>query len=590
MSELSAVAELDEPSAASPNSVGRQQSMEPSNAMFDSPGSSGYRSNDVVSGFLGLPMLRQVGLLVGFASVITFSILIVMWSQSPDYRPLYSNLDPGQASEIARALEEGGVQFTVEPETGMVLVPASDIHEARMKIAAADVIATKDTGYLILDQEQELGTSQFMETARYRRAIEGELAKTISSLKTIKNARVLLAIPKQSVFVRDARKPSASIFVELIGGRELERQQVKSVMHLVANSIPEMSADDVTVVDQNGNLLSEFEEDSAIGETEKQFQFSQKVEAELVAKIRQILQPILGETEFNAQVAADVDFTWIEQTEEMFNPDLPSIRSEETMEETRANGEEGGIPGALSNQPPNPGAAPEDAIAGEGEATQQISRQRKQATRNYELDRTISHTRHPVGRINRLTVAVVLDHRRVVNPVSGELQTTPWEDESLVRLNQLIRDAVGYSNLRGDRVTVMNEPFGQVEPITLEIPGFWTESWFLTIVKQGMFGLLVVFLTFFVLRPVLNMLAGPSAEDRMKDLVAEQELERLAEQELEAEEEAMQETVTLSGGEELLLPGPGDMYARQLDTIKALVEENPARVAQVIKEWVSVEN
>jgi flagellar M-ring protein FliF len=310
----------------------------------------------------------------------------------------------------------------------------------------------------------------------------------------------------------------------------------------------------------------------------------------VLTKIDQILRPVLGETEFNAQVAADVDFTWVEQTEEMFNPDLPSIRSEETMEEIRASGDEGGIPGALSNQPPEPATAPEEAVPGEGEAAPKISRQRKQATRNYELDRTISHTRHPVGRINRLTVAVVLDDRRVLNPETGEVQPVAWDEASLLRLNQLIRDAIGFNNIRGDRVTVINESFGQVEQVALEPPGFWTESWFLTIVKQVMFGLLVVFLTFFVLRPVLNMLAGPSAEDRMKDLLAEQELERLAEQELEAEEEAMQETVTLSGGEELLLPGPGDMYARQLDTIKALVEENPARVAQVIKEWVAVEN
>ena len=586
MSESSAVAELDEPSMQE-SSVPAQTE---SSTGFDSVDSGRYRSNDVMSGFLGLPLLRQVGLLVGFASVITFSVLIIMWSQKPDYRPLYTNLEPSQASAIALVLEGAGIPFTVEPESGMLLVPTSNIHEARMKVAAADVIATQDTGYLILDQEQELGTSQFMETARYQRAIEGELAKTVSSLKTVRNARVLLAIPKQSVFVRDARKPSASVFIELINGRELERQQVKSIMHLVANSVPEMSSNNVTVVDQNGSLLSDFEEDSGIGETEKQFQFSQKVEADLLAKVDQILRPVLGETEFNAQVAADVDFTWVEQTEEMFNPDLPSIRSEETMEEIRASGDEGGIPGALSNQPPEPATAPEEAVPAEGEAAPQISRQRKQATRNYELDRTISHTRHPVGRINRLTVAVVLDDRRVLNPETGEVQTVPWDETSLLRLNQLIRDAIGFNNIRGDRVTVINESFGQVEEITLEPPGFWTESWFLTIVKQVMFGLLVVFLTFFVLRPVLNMLAGPSAEDRMKDLLAEQELERLAEQELEAEEEAMQETVTLSGGEELLLPGPGDMYARQLDTIKALVEENPARVAQVIKEWVAVEN
>jgi flagellar M-ring protein FliF len=471
----------------------------------------------------------------------------------------------------------------------MVLVPSNEIHEARMKVAAADVIASQDTGYLILDQEQELGTSQFMETARYHRAIEGELAKTISSLKSVRSARVLLAIPKQSVFVRDARKPSASVFVELLSGRDLERPQVKSIMHLVANSVPEMQSEDVTVVNQSGALLSDFYEDSSFGETEKQFEFAQKVESELLEKVEKILEPVLGETEFNAQVAAEVDFTWVEQTEELYNPDLPAIRSEETLEEVRAGGSEGGIPGALANQPPDQATLPEEAVGEDGVAPPPVTRQRNQATRNYELDRTISHTRHPVGRVNRLTVAVVLDNRRVVNPETGEVQTIAWEDETLLRFNQLIRDAIGYNNIRGDRVTVINEPFGDVEEVVLEAPGFWTESWFLSMFRQVMFGLLVIFLTFFVLRPVLNLLAGPSAEDRMKDLLAEQELERLAEQELEAEEEAMQETVTLSGGEELLLPGPGDMYARQLDTIKALVEENPARVAQVLKEWVAAE-
>ncbi len=581
MSESTAVAELEE-TTGNQGQPG-QQSMPVDPTM--EPAS--FRSNDVMSGFLGLPLLRQIGLLVGFACVITFSVLVLLWSQTPDYRPLYSNLDPSQASAIARVLDEGGINFTVEPETGMVLVPTNEIHEARMKVAAADVIGAQETGYLILDQEQELGTSQFMETARYHRAIEGELAKTISSLKPVRNSRVLLAIPKQSVFVRDARRPSASVFVELATGRELERQQVKSIMHLVANSVPEMKAEDVTVVNQQGALLSDFDDDSNIGETEKQFQFSQKVEAELLEKVEKILMPVLGETEFNAQVAAEVDFTWVEQTEEMYNPDLPAIRSEETLEEIRAGGDEGGIPGALANQPPDPAQAPEQAVGEDGEPAPVISRQRNQATRNYELDRTISHTRHPVGRVSRLTVAVVLDNRRVVDPESGEVQTIPWEDETLFRFNQLIRDAIGYNDIRGDRVTVINEPFGEVEEVVLDPPGFWTEAWFLDIFRQVMFGLLVIFLTFFVLRPVLNLLAGPSAEDRMKDLLAEQELERLAEQELEAEEEAMQETVTLSGGEELLLPGPGDMYARQLDTIKALVDENPARVAQVLKAWVA---
>ena len=473
MSETTAVAELDEPS----NAVDMPIAMEPDPVAADpSMGATRYQSNDFVTGFLSLPLLRQIGLLVGFACVITFSVLVLLWSQTPEYRPLYSNLDASQVTAVARVLDEGGVSFSVEPETGLVLVPAGEIHEARMKVAAADVIASQDSGYLILDQQQEVGTSQFMETARYHRAIENELAKTISSLKPVANARSLLAIPKQSVFVvRDGRKPSASVFVELLSGRELERQQVKSIMHLVANSVPEMKAEDVTVVDQSGSLLSDFDEDSNFGETEKQFEFSQKVEAELLEKVQNILQPVLGETEFNAQVSAEVDFTWVEQTEELFNPDLPAIRSEETLEETRAGGDEGGIPGALANQPPDPAQAPEEAVGENGEPLPPITRQRTQATRNFELDRTISHTRHPIGRINRLTVAVVLDNRRVLNE-AGELQTIPWEDETLLRFNQLIRDAIGFNTIRGDRVTVINEAFGEVEQVVLDPPGFWTKA------------------------------------------------------------------------------------------------------------------
>ena len=545
-----------------------------------------YRRNDVVSGFLQLPWLRQMGLMVGLAGIISVGFMLVLWSQSPEYKPLYSNLESSDTSAVVNVLETGGIYFYVEPDTGMVLVPSKQLHEARMKVAAADVLSTTGEGYMILDQEQELGTSQFMETARYQRAIEGELARTITSLKNVRKSRVLLAIPKQSVFVRDNRKPSASVFVEVGAGRELEKHQVRSIMHLVSHSVPEMVKDDVTVVDQHGNLLSDMEDDDGVGQSDKQFEYSQKVEKELLEKIRRILEPVLGETKFNAQVAAEVDFTWVEETQEMFNPDLPAIRSEETMEELKKGDIDGGVPGALSNQPPIEPTIPEEAGAGsDGSIPNSVTRQRKQATRNYELDRTISHTKHSVGRISRLTIAVVLDDMQIADPETGEMQTMQWDDSSLQRLSQLIRDAVGFNAIRGDRVTVINEGFLPTEEIELLEPGFWTEAWFTSLTKQVIVALVIIFVTLFVLKPVLNMLAGPSAEDRMKDLIAEQELERLAEQELEQEEEMMQETVTLSGGEELLLPGPGDMFARQLDAIKALVDENPSRVAQVVKAW-----
>ncbi|MCB1644917.1 MAG: flagellar M-ring protein FliF [Pseudomonadales bacterium] len=593
MAEVPAVANPNE-TAVSENSAAGPSASSDFNRFSSVPlsheESAGMGSNDITRGFMKLPWVRQIGLMIGFAAILSFALMLVLWSQDPEFKPLYSNLEAAEVSAVAKVLEEAGLSFSIEPETGMVLVPATELHEARMKVAAAEVLGARSEGYLLLDEEQELGTSQFMETARYQRAIEGELARTISSLRHVRNSRVLLAIPKQSVFVRDQRKPSASVFIEVASGSSIEKNQVKAIMQLVANSIPELTQENVSVVDQNGNLLSDIDEDSGIGVTEKQFQFSQKVEGELTEKINKILKPVLGDTRFNAQVAADVDFTWVEETEEMYNPDLPAIRSEETMEEVRTGAGEAGIPGALSNQPPGPATVPETTGGANGGAeAAAVSKQRKQATRNYELDRTISHTRHQVGRVTRLTVAVVLDDMKVIDPETLEVSWEPWSDEAIAKLNQLIRDAVGYSSLRGDRVTVVNSSFMPSEAMIIEEPGFWTEPWFQALAKQAMVGLLIVFLTFFVLRPVLKMLAGPSAEERMKEMLAEQELERLAEEELEQEKELMQETVTLSGGEELMLPGPGESYARQLDAIRNLVAENPARVAQVVKEWISAE-
>jgi len=565
-----------------------------SSGLFQSAGDhavprASFGSNDVTDGFLKLPWVRQIGLMVGVAAVITFAVLLIIWSQDPEYKPLYSKLDSAEATQVAQVLDAAGLSFIVEADSGMVLVPAGDLHAARMQVAASDILDSQVEGYLLLDQEQELGTSQFMETARYRRAIEGELARTITSINSVRSARVLLAIPKRSVFVRDARKPSASVFVELVSGRELESHQVKAIMQLVANSVSEMAKADVSIVDQKGNLLSDIEDKSVLGATEKQFQFAQKIENELSDKINQILKPVLGETKYNSQVSADIDFTWVEETEEMFNPDLPAVRSEETMEELRTGSAEGGVPGALANQPPGGGIVPEQAAGAGGDAGGQSRRQRKQATRNYELDRSISHTRHQVGRTTRLTVAVVLDDMQIADPETGEFTSEPWPPETIERLTVLVQDAIGFDQNRGDRVTIVNESFLQTEQIELVEPGFWTEPWFIAITKQVIVALLVIFLTFFALRPVLGMLAGPSAEDRMKELLAGQELERLAEAELEQEEEMMQETVTLSGGEELLLPGPGEVYARQLDAIKNLVQENPGKVAQVVKAWVAAD-
>lgn len=541
-------------------------------------------SNDVTRGFLNLPIVRQAALLVSLAAVVSFGVLLVLWSQDPDYKLLYGNLDPAETSAIVRVLEERQIQFTVEPESGMVLVPDSDLHEARMAVAAGEALLTRSEGYMLLDQEQQLGTSQFMENARHRRAIEGELAKTIASLKNVNSARVLLAIPKRSVFVRDKREPSASIFVELTRGTSLDKNQVKAIMHLVANSVPEMEKTSVTVINQDGTLLSDFDDESIFGQSEKQLEYQEKIEEDARDKVHQILRPVIGDTRFTAQVSAEVDFTRMERTDENFTPQS-AIRSEITSEEMRGEDVDGGVPGALTNQPPGNVAVPPDV---DGQPTQGLRQHNRQATRNYELDRTISYTRGQTGRVQRLTVAVVLDDRQV-RGVEGVMESKPWAPEELESLRQLVMDASGYDEERGDRVTLLNQSFAIVETPDAVPVGFWTEPWFRDLARQVMVGLLLIIMVFGVLKPVMKMLAGPSAEDRMKAMLAEQDLERLAEAELEDEPELMQDTVTLSGGQELLLPGPGEVYARQLDAIKGLVAENPGRVAEVVKRWVAVE-
>lgn len=308
-----------------------------------------------------MTMLRQVGLMVGLAASVAIGFAVVLWSQQPDYRPLYGSLAGMDSKQIMETLAAADIAYTVEPNSGALLVKADDVARARMKLAAAGVTPSdSNIGFEILDKDQGLGTSQFMEATRYRRGLEGELARTISSLNNVKGARVHLAIPKSSVFVRDERKPSASVLVELFSGRSLEPGQVLAIINLVATSVPELSKSQITVVDQKGNLLSDQAENSALTQAGKQFDYSRRMESMLTQRVHNILQPVLGNDRYKAEVSADVDFSAVESTSEQFNPDQPALRSEQSTSEQRtaSNGPQG-VPGALSNQPPAPATAPQ---------------------------------------------------------------------------------------------------------------------------------------------------------------------------------------------------------------------------------------
>lgn len=560
-----------------------------------------------------MTMLRQVGLMVGLAASVAIGFAVVLWSQQPDYRPLYGSLSGMDSKQIMETLAAADIAYTVEPNSGALLVKADDVARARMKLAAAGVAPSdSNIGFEILDKDQGLGTSQFMEATRYRRGLEGELARTISSLNNVKAARVHLAIPKSSVFVRDERKPSASVLVELFSGRSLEPGQVLAIVNLVATSVPELSKSQITVVDQKGNLLSDMAENSALTQAGKQFDYSRRMESMLTQRVHNILQPVLGNDRYKAEVSADVDFSAVESTSEQFNPDQPALRSEQSTSEQRtaSNGPQG-VPGALSNQPPAPASAPQttggaaatagaiqpgqplldangqqimDPATGQPMLAPYPADKRNQSTKNFELDRSISHTKQQQGKINRLSVSVVVDDQVKVNPADGAVTRAPWTADELARFTRLVRDAVGFDASRGDSVSVINMPFSAERGEVIADPAFYTQPWFWDIVKQVLGVLFILVLVFGVLRPVLNNITGGSKK-QLALAGGDVELGGMG----GLDGELANDRVSLGGPQSILLPSPSEGYDAQLNAIKSLVAEDPGRVAQVVKEWINAD-
>ncbi|EZH79034.1 flagellar M-ring protein FliF [Ectopseudomonas composti] len=560
-----------------------------------------------------MSVLRQLGLLVGLAASVAIGFAVVLWSQQPDYRPLYGSLNGMDASQVVDTLTTSGIDYTIEPNSGALLVKADDLARARMRLAAAGVAPTDtNVGFEILDREQGLGTSQFMEATRYRRGLEGELARTVSSLNNVKAARVHLAMPKASVFVRDERKPSASVLVELYPGRALEPSQVMAIVNLVATSVPELDKGQVTVVDQKGNLLSDQQELSELSMAGKQFDYTRRMETLFTQRVHNILQPVLGTGRYKAEVSADVDFSSVESTSEMFNPDQPALRSEQQVNEQRQSSlPPQGVPGALSNQPPGPAAAPQQAAGAAAPAGpiaagqplvdangQQImdpatgqpmlapypADKREQSTRNFELDRSISYTRQQQGRLRRLSVAVVVDDQVRVDPATGESSRVPWTADDLARFTRLVQDSVGFDASRGDSVSVINTAF--TASLSEEIPDipFYTQPWFWDIVKQVLGVLFILVLVFGVLRPVLNNITGGG---KGRELAGSGDVELGTMAGLDGE--LSDDRVSLGGPQSIMLPSPSEGYDAQLNAIKSLVAEDPGRVAQVVKEWINAD-
>jgi flagellar M-ring protein FliF len=525
------------------------------------------------------PAVKQIIFLLAIAASIALGGYILMWSQTPSYQVLYTGMQPQESAEVVETLNQMGIDYKLEQTSGAIMVPASELQSLRLKLAAEGLPRSTAQGMEMLNEEQGFGTSQFIEQARYQRAMEQELARSVSELQNVRSARVHLAIPKQSVFVRERRPPTASVVVNLYAGRSLERGHIAAVTHMVASSVPNMNSSDVTVVDQRGNLLSQPERDANIALSDSQLEYTQKLEQAYIRRIEDILAPMVGLQGVRAQVVADVDFTVTEQTAESYNPDLAAVRSEQLSEDERVGGVgAGGVPGALSNQPPGGGVAPEQTVAeaAEGEAvtTPPVipGSNSSRTIRNYELDRTISHSRLAPGNVRKLNVAVLVDE-----PVNAAGESTPMSEAQLDRINALVRDAVGFNAARGDSLNVVSAPFKA--PIAAEplppIP-LWEQAWVWDLGKQILGALVVLFLIFGVLRPAfkdLNKSPAALGNQQGNDDAAEQARQAIA---ASAKDE---DIAKLTAGSERM--------EAHMNNVRSLVQQDPALVAQVVKNWTA---
>jgi flagellar M-ring protein FliF len=537
--------------------------------------------------------LKPLILLVGVAAAVAAGVGVMLWSVGPTYSLLYANLGGEDAAQITQALDSARIPYKLEEGGQSISVPSEQLAAARLKLAAQG-LPEGGGGVNAITKDPGFGVSAFMESARYQHALETELARTIASLQNVQGARVHLAMARQSAFVSDRRPGSASVFLQIKAGRRLDEEQVQAIANLVASSIPELAASQVTVVDQAGRLLSAPNTDSDTAMRDKMFEFAHRLEESYAQRIQELLTPLVGPGRVRAQVVAQVDMSTTEQTREQYNPQSQVVRSESTSEEAAKNGQgnAGGVPGALTNQPPQPGVAlppgatpqtaqsganppgakgaqPQPNNSGSTEVTTPDSTS-KSTTRNYEIDRTMAYTRSPAGKVTRLSVAVLIDNLRTTDK-DGKTVETPLPKEQIDRLTALVRDAVGFDQARGDSVNVVNSSF-LGNPVTdegeLESVPFWEKAWVQTLAKVLAGVIVLLIIIFSVLKPLTKGLVNAAKSPALRPGAL---------------------AAAVAGGGAMAAPpeAPAIAYEQQVAQARGLVAADPKRGAQIVKQWVS---
>ena len=464
-----------------------------------------------------IPMVRQLLTLGVTAAAIALGLWLFFWTQKPTYAPL-PGLDVKTAGEARDVLRTAQVPFKIDPTTGALSVPEDRIGEARMALAAGGIGAGEDRGFAAMEGDQGFGTSQFVENARYQHALETELARTISNLRPVREARVHLAMPKPSAFTRNKDPASASVVLQLQSGASLEQGQVDAIVHLVSSSIPGLPASNVTVVDQFGRLLSNPDPDSDAAISAKQFERQRRQEAVFVRRIQELLEPMTGPGRVRAEVSVDMDFSQTEQASEKYGPDPAIVRSEQLSESgnlAAANPPQG-VPGSASNTPaataaanPDPNAAGAAGTANAAQANAATGNGSRSSVRNYEIDRTLTHTRQAPGRISRVTAAVLVDNLAGAPGKNGKPTERALNAQEVQRIQSLVQQAIGFDAQRGDVVTVVNSPFARQPEVATEPAPFWENPRARDLLRTLLGGLAVLAVVWFVLRPAFRALTTP---------------------------------------------------------------------------------
>jgi flagellar M-ring protein FliF len=542
------------------------------------------------------PATRQLVLLVAVAAAVALGVAVVLWSRGPTYGLLYAGLEQKDASAIVQELQSNNTPYKLGNDGSSIMAPAADLAALRLKLAAKGLPQGSANSTALPAADSPFGMSDLAERTRYQQLLETDLGTTISGLQSVRAARVHLALPKPSAFIRDNREASASVLLTLYPGRQLDADQVAAIVHLVAASVPDLDARQVSVIDQQGQLLTT-DPDSPGAVGDKRLAMATRIENTYAERIEQLLTPLVGPGRVRAQVYADLDFSQTEKATETYGHDHPALRSEQTSDEHHGAGASasGGVPGALSNQPPtmvaqataaNPAGGKPASASSSATSVADTGESSSSATRNYELDRTISHVSDPAGRLSRLTVAVVLDDKLgnpVIDPNTGvakPAKSVPFTAQELQHLTELTKNAVGFNAARGDSVSVVNQAFhrGPAPEELPEIP-LWDRPGAMDLIKQGLGVLIALLVAFGVLRPLLKgLLRGETAARELPSPMPKISV-RIDDE--PAANEPANEPARLGA------VTPALQYEQRIGLARRMVGENSKQVAQVVKNWVS---